>query len=91
MVFKIKVGVAGEALEPGIRNSNLFPVKANGEVLFLSEISFGIFGKEDPKSNKSFCVVMDKLLCWIFSKICCNSFPRKIEMMAGGASCPPKR
>src|SRR3712207_7212993 len=72
MVFKMKVGVAGEALDPGIRNSNLFPVKAKGEVRFLSEISCGIFGKEEPKSNKSFWVVIDRLLCWIFSKICCR-------------------
>ena len=34
-----------EADEPSILNSNLLPVKANGEVLFLSVVSFGNFGR----------------------------------------------
>ena len=35
------LGVDIEALDPGIRNSNLLPVNANGEVLFLSVLSDG--------------------------------------------------
>ncbi len=33
-------GFATDAAEPSIRNSNLFPVNANGEVRFLSVVSF---------------------------------------------------
>ena len=36
--------VAGVELDPGILNSNLFPVKANGDVLFLSPASLSNAG-----------------------------------------------
>ena len=35
---------------PTILNSNLLPVNANGEVLFLSVLSSGIFGNESTPS-----------------------------------------
>ena len=35
-----------DCLEPGARNSNLFPVNANGEVLFLSVESLSISGSD---------------------------------------------
>ena len=35
-----KIWFATEEEEPSIRNSNLFPVNANGEVRFLSVLSF---------------------------------------------------
>ena len=47
MVFNIKFGPAMEAEEGTILNSNLFPVKAKGEVLFLSVVSLGRFGIVD--------------------------------------------
>ena len=39
IVFKTVIGAAELADEPTARNSNLFPVKANGEVLFRSVLS----------------------------------------------------
>jgi hypothetical protein len=36
MVFKTTIGAEILAAEPTARNSNLFPVKAKGDVLFLS-------------------------------------------------------
>ena len=39
-VFKITFGPDREREEPGIRNSNLFPVKANGDVRLRSVLSF---------------------------------------------------
>ena len=44
-VFSTTFASATEAEEPSILNSNLLPVKAKGEVLFLSVVSFGNFGK----------------------------------------------
>ena len=42
--FKTIIGLAQLALEPTALNSNLFPVNANGEVLFLSVLSNSISG-----------------------------------------------
>ena len=39
MVLRITLGSATEEAEPGMRNSNLLPVKAKGEVRFRSEVS----------------------------------------------------
>ena len=39
IVFKVVIETAQFAEEPTALNSNLFPVKANGEVLFLSVLS----------------------------------------------------
>src|SRR5471030_2837760 len=44
IVFKTKLQPAIEAEDGTILNSNLFPVNANGEVLFLSVASFGSGG-----------------------------------------------
>ena len=82
--------VAGVELEPGILNSNLFPVNAKGEVLFLSPASIlnvgststDKFTSEASDTGASFLLAM-------LSKIVVNSSPRKIEIIAGGASCPP--
>ena len=82
--------VAGVELEPGILNSNLFPVNANGEVLFLSPASILNVGNtstdkftfDDSETGASF-------LYAILLKIVVNSSPKKIEIIVGGASCPP--
>ena len=79
--------------EATIRNSNLFPVKANGDVRLRSVASFLIGGMVwTPISIRS------PLLLWVavpFCKICStissNCSPRKIEMIAGGASFAPRR
>ncbi len=44
IVFRIVFGPAQLWDDPTARNSNLFPVKAKGEVRFRSETSRGIFG-----------------------------------------------
>ena len=46
-----KARPATEAEEPTIRNSNLLPVKAKGEVLFLSEASLLRVGKTATSSR----------------------------------------
>ena len=91
IVFSTNIGVAGEALEPGILNSNLFPVKAIGEVLFLSEISLGILEifLSTVISLRCELELLLKFTLSIFSKISSNCSPKNIEIIAGGASCPP--
>ena len=44
MVFKTVIGIAQFAEEPTALNSNLFPVNAKGDVLFLSVLSNKISG-----------------------------------------------
>ena len=44
MVFKTVIGPAQFAEDPTALNSNLFPVKANGEVLLISVLSNSISG-----------------------------------------------
>ena len=44
MVFSTRFTLAIDCDEPGIRNSNLFPVNANGEVRLRSEESMENFG-----------------------------------------------
>ena len=76
--------------EGTILNSNLFPVNANGDVLFLSVESLGSFGRElipssiNPPPDDS-----ESLPSAIFSKISVSSSPRNIEIIAGGASFAP--
>ena len=43
-VFSTMFGPAMENAEPSIRNSNLLPVKAKGEVRFRSVVSLGKWG-----------------------------------------------
>ena len=44
IVLRITFGAEQEADEPGARNSNLLPVKANGDVRLRSVASFGSAG-----------------------------------------------
>ena len=71
--------------EPNIRNSNLFPVKATGEVLLRSESSIG---KEEIVCilNEDFFEVF-----FVGSKYFSTSSLKYIETIAGGASEAPKR
>ena len=39
MVLSVRLGPEMECAEPTLLNSNLLPVKANGDVRFLSEVS----------------------------------------------------
>ena len=45
MVLSTAIGPEQQTLEPGARNSNLLPVKANGDVRLRSVASFGIAGR----------------------------------------------
>ena len=85
------LGLAMESEEPTIRNSNLFPVKAKGEVLFLSVASFTRSGRVDtPVSSlppsKQWAASPVSTSCFTTSSSCS---PRKMEIMAGGASLAP--
>ena len=79
------------ALEPTALNSNLFPVNANGEVLFLSVLSTsssGICGI--PRLYPFFPEILTmSLLARSFSNASVTVFPRNDEMIAGGASLAP--
>jgi len=46
VVFRVMFGPEMDWEEPSIRNSNLLPVKAMGEVRFRSVLSWGIAGRE---------------------------------------------
>ena len=47
------IGNEGDCFEPIARNSNLFPVNANGEVRFRSVRSLEIEGKADTFKSKT--------------------------------------
>ena len=93
IVFIIKFGPAIDTDEPGMRNSNLLPVKANGDVLLRSVVSFGKFGRASTPTS-----IFSPPACLSYgtpslmqSNIAVSSSPRKIDIIAGGASSPPRR
>ena len=85
-------GFATEASDPSIRNSNLLPVNANGEVRFLSVLSFTKCGRtlapmfiwtaRLPAKYSSFSIAFNTSV---------SSSPRKTDTTAGGASLAPRR
>ena len=86
-------GIAMLWLDETARNSNLFPVKANGLVRLRSPASRGSFGKTlTPMSRMPPLLVVLALpafsICW---KMSVSMSPRKMEMIAGGASFAPRR
>ena len=93
MVFKTTFAGAIESLEPTIRNSNLLPVKANGEVLFLSAVSRINSGIAfTPVSNTSRSILWSAVpvvISWFITSVSCS--PKNTEIIAGGASFAPKR
>ena len=79
------------ALDPTALYSNLLPVNANGDVLFLSVLSMsssGTCGIPRLYPLLSFSLTMSEELrsC---SKASCTCEPRNDEMIAGGASLAP--
>ena len=86
MVFRAILGPEMDMEDPGIRNSNLFPVKAMGEVRLRSVLSWRMAGREStpiwsvrlPASLYSVPWMMD-------STTALSSSPRKTEITAGGA------
>ena len=95
MVFITVIGTAQLMDEPGARNSNLLPVKANGEVRLRSVLSSRISGILPTTFSLSSVFSSGES----FPEDTCSSSdntdescePMKIEMMAGGASFAPKR
>ena len=81
-----------DAGAPGILNSNLLPVKAMGEVRFLSVVSRGNFGIVwTPTRSSSFSCELYGRFSSMASSTPVISSPRNTEIMAGGASLPPRR
>ena len=67
--------------EPGIRNSNLFPVNANGDVRLRSSL-VSVFSPDSASGLESLPLIMA-------STTVLSLCPRYMEMIAGGASLPP--
>ena len=73
-------------LEPSARNSNLLPVKANGEVRLRSPPCIGSGGSTGvPRPSWPLSIARRP------RTPASSSSPRKIEMIAGGASFAPRR
>ena len=92
IVFSTLLGNASDWLDPSARNSNLLPVKANGEVRLRSPPcigSGGSTGVPSPRNEPGVCGSPSPDA--IASKTFSSSAPRKIEMIAGGASLAPRR
>ena len=95
MAFNTVIGLAQLALDPTARNSNLFPVKAKGEVLFRSVLSKRISGifpitlsfKSVFSWGESFPLETCSKSSNTFESCC----PIKTEIMVGGASLAPNR
>ena len=82
--------------EPTARNSKRLPVKANGEVRLRSVLSSSSVGMcEMPLILKTFLaskrIASSPLLAASLSSTAETCVPRKVEMMAGGASLAPRR
>ena len=60
IVLSTIIGPAMEKAEPSIRNSNLFPVKAKGDVRFRSVVSFCQCGRTVAPLPLRFCPYMYK-------------------------------
>lgn len=95
IVFKTIIAEAQFADEPTALNSNLFPVKAKGEVLFLSVLSnmiCGILPIFNFNSVLSSGVIFPAFtLTSKSSNVLESCEPINVEMIAGGASFAPKR
>ncbi len=92
MTFRIVFGPATDCAEPTARNSNLFPVNANGDVLLRSVVSFENVGTTaTPVLNLSLVTSFSSPSLMIESTKLFNSSPRNIEIIAGGASLAPNR
>jgi hypothetical protein len=91
--FSATLGSAMLWFDETARNSNLLPVNANGLVRLRSPASRGSFGSTlTPMSRMPPDLVVFAepafSICW---KMSVSMSPRKIEMIAGGASFAPSR
>src|SRR5690606_3016764 len=93
LAFNIVIGRAAFAEDPTARNSNLLPVKAKGEVRLrsvLSSFNSGILGIPCHKFVSFFTFFATRADS-TSSRISSSWEPRKMEMIAGGASFAPRR
>ena len=92
IVFIATSGPAIDWFDPTARNSKRLPVKANGLVRLRSPASLGSGGSTStPTVSVPFEIdefAPPALICW---KTSVSWSPRKIEMIAGGASLAPRR
>ena len=92
IVLSTVFGRPSVMLAPSARNSNLLPVNANGEVRLRSPPSRGSGGSTGvPRPRKPFSVVARSAPDSMAPNALSSSAPRKIEMIAGGASAAPRR
>jgi hypothetical protein len=92
IVLSTVLGNDSDIDEPSARNSNLLPVNANGDVRLRSPPCLGSTGSSGvPRARCSRGVVPLSEPLTIASKTLVRSEPRKIEMIAGGASLAPRR
>ena len=92
IVLRTTIGPATVCSEPGARNSKRLPVKANGLVRLRSPGSLLRSGRVSTPIISvpfSFDRVAPPFAIW--SKTSASWSPRKIEMIAGGASLAPSR
>ena len=92
IVLSTVFGSEGDWLEPSARNSNLLPVNANGLVRLRSPPCLGSGGSTGVPRPRNDCArVSDVSPRSIAPNTFSSSVPRKIEMIAGGASLAPRR
>src|SRR6185312_1886521 len=89
----IVMGLAELADEPTARNSNLLPVNAKGDVRLRSVLSFNICGTlgmpcHSEASSFIFLLILEVS---ISSRTSLNRLPKKMDIIAGGASFAPSR
>ena len=92
IVFSTTLGSDSDMLDPSARNSNLFPVNANGLVRLRSPPCIGSGGSTGvPRPRNDSGVDSPTSPRSIALNTFSSSEPRKIEMIAGGASLAPRR
>ena len=93
IVLSTVFGRLGDWLEPSARNSNLLPVNANGLVRLRSPASRGSSGSDrrSPRSIVDAPLVDESPCSRRRRRRSGAASPRKIEMIAGGASLAPRR
>ena len=95
MVLSTVMALAQLAEDPTARNSNLFPVNANGEVRLRSVLSINSSGMLLWMSILSILSSCSSIFSDTLSFTSCKTLvrycPIKTEMIAGGASFAPKR
>ena len=91
--FRVVIAPAQLADDPTARNSNLLPVKANGDVLLRSVLSRKISGiSTNPTLLPFLPAISIGVSLGTSSNLCSTSvivFPRKADTIAGGASLAP--